>query len=248
MVHGKDLILSINDTAIAAAQSCDIDFGADFIETCSPVSGEWKDYVPTVKSWGCSANILCKSMDYFNELQQKFDWRQKVTLRFWDNNMGCFYKGDAYIKSLKTGGSVGSLVKASVDFQTTGALQRAEKVEINPAFWTQHSMRQRIVFFALTGRCYVYLKETSYTMVFYHTVTFNKMTRIHVTNQVVVLRATAAETETMLTNLNTEAFNSAAVLYAGNEKEADRVVPAGTYTFVSDLGSYYSGGFYIEAI
>ena len=250
MVKGKDLILSINDTVIAAAQSCDIDMGTDFIETCPPNGGRWKDYVPSTQSWGCSASVLCIKMDYFDELMLRWKNRYKLTLRFWDAAMGCFYKGDAYIKSLKTSGSVGSLVKASVDFQTTGELQRAEKVNINQAFWTQHFMRQRIVFFALSGRCYVYLKDTTdiNKMVFYHTETFAKQTRINVSNNVVVLQATAAETETMLTNLSTEAFNGAALLYAGPEKEADRVVPAGTYTFVSDLGSYYSGGFYIEAI
>ena len=250
MVKGKDLILSINDTVVAAAQSCDIDMSTDFIETCPPNGGRWKDYVPSTQSWGVSASFLCIKMDYFNDLWNTWKNRYKVTVRFWDTAMGCFYKGSAYVKSLKTNGSVGSLVKASVDFQTTGELQRAEKVTINQAFWTQHYMRQRIVFFALSGRCYVYLKDTSDQdkMVFYHTETFAKQTRIHVSNNVVVLQATAAETETMLTNLSTEAFNSAAVLYAGNYKEADRVVPAGTYTFVSDIGRYYSGGFYIEAI
>ena len=48
-----------------------------------------------------------------------------LTVRFFDPDMGIYYKGNTYISNLKMTGNVGSLVSISLSFQPTGPLTPA---------------------------------------------------------------------------------------------------------------------------
>lgn len=55
---GKNLIISIGGTPIAAAKSCDIDVDCDTIEVSSVTSGAWRNYIAGRKGWSVSCGYL----------------------------------------------------------------------------------------------------------------------------------------------------------------------------------------------
>ena len=130
MIHGKDLILTINsqyaqNVALAASNSCEVDVNTDFIEVASPTDGAWKQYVPTYLSWGLSASSLLAYPETYNTLFNYQTNKTKLTARFFDPELGLYYKGDVYISNLRNTGTVGSLAKISLTFQPTGPLTPA---------------------------------------------------------------------------------------------------------------------------
>ena len=127
MIHGKNLILTINSpyaktTALAAAKTCDVDLKTDFIEVASPTEGGWKNYIPTINSWGLSAGLLLATPATYNMLFDYQTSKTMLTARFFLPDFGLYYKGNTYISNLKITGNVGSLVSISVSFQPTGSL------------------------------------------------------------------------------------------------------------------------------
>lgn len=130
MIHGKDLILTINSQynqtkALAASKSCEVDVNTDFIETASPTDGAWKQFIPTILSWGLSASSLLAYPETYNTLFNYQTSKTKLTARFFDPELGIYYKGDVYISNLRATGTVGSLAKISMTFQPTGPLTPA---------------------------------------------------------------------------------------------------------------------------
>ena len=231
MVQGKNLLLSVNNETIAAAKTCALDLNTDFLETSSPTEGDWRDYLPTIKSWGCSADALCASMDYFDQLEKIWHNGTKVTLRFWDSEMGCFYKGYAYIKNLHTTGQVGSTVTMSVTFQPTGELQRAIKTEIQISN-SETAIDTYYLFWPETGRKYVFIREDDNENILYVERTFTTMTRIDALHKIIVCKGTATTVLGYIEAQATQNLNNAAVLYARTDEDAHTVVPPGTYTFL----------------
>ena len=48
--QGKDLLILLNDVAIANSKSCDINMDCEVIETSSPDDGDTKHFIPRRKS------------------------------------------------------------------------------------------------------------------------------------------------------------------------------------------------------
>lgn len=61
-LKGKDLIIKLGGTAIAAAKSCSVDIKAKTIETSSPSDGDWEHSRIGRKSWNISTNQLVMSL------------------------------------------------------------------------------------------------------------------------------------------------------------------------------------------
>ena len=57
-IKGKDVILKMGGTAIAAAKSCDVNIQADLIKVSSPTDGGWEHSIPGRKSWSASCSHL----------------------------------------------------------------------------------------------------------------------------------------------------------------------------------------------
>lgn len=57
-IKGKDVILKMGGTAIAAAKSCDVNIQADLIKVSSPTDGGWEHSIAGRKSWSASCNHL----------------------------------------------------------------------------------------------------------------------------------------------------------------------------------------------
>lgn len=58
MLHGRNLIIKIDGTAIAGARSCDITRQCDTIEVSSPLSGKDRSFIPGRTDWQVSTSHL----------------------------------------------------------------------------------------------------------------------------------------------------------------------------------------------
>ena len=57
-IKGKDVILKMGGTAIAAAKSCDVNIQSDLIKVASPTDGGWEHSIAGRKSWSASCSHL----------------------------------------------------------------------------------------------------------------------------------------------------------------------------------------------
>lgn len=60
ILHGKDLIVSIDGNANMASKSCTLDVSAKSIVKTSPTSGDWEECLAGKKSWSLTTNHLVK--------------------------------------------------------------------------------------------------------------------------------------------------------------------------------------------
>lgn len=58
VIHGRDLIVTANGMAIAAAKSCELQVSCDDIEISSPTSGQWREFIANRKEWAVTTNHL----------------------------------------------------------------------------------------------------------------------------------------------------------------------------------------------
>ena len=58
ILKGRNVILKMGGTAIAAAKSCEVNLSADSIKTSSPSNGDWEHSIPGRKSWSASCSHL----------------------------------------------------------------------------------------------------------------------------------------------------------------------------------------------
>lgn len=121
MIHGRNLIVSIDGTPVAAAKSCTFTVSQDFLNTCSPITSRVFNKVPTTYGWSISVDGLIESSYAPKSLMQLLISGTKVLLTFQDNSTQR-YAGFAYVKSCDQGGSVGSLATFSASFESDGEL------------------------------------------------------------------------------------------------------------------------------
>ena len=58
ILHGKDLIVSIDGNANMASKSCTLSVSAKSIVKTSPTSGDWEEVLAGKKSWSLTTNHL----------------------------------------------------------------------------------------------------------------------------------------------------------------------------------------------
>ena len=121
MILGKNLIVSINGTPVAAAKSCTVSVSQDFIQACSPTQGRVMTKIPTTYDWSMSVNGLIANSLAPKELLYMLIEGTEVLLTFQDNGTQR-YAGFAYIKSFEQSGSVGNLSTFSASFESDGEL------------------------------------------------------------------------------------------------------------------------------
>lgn len=123
MVHGENLILSLNGIIVATSKTCELEFSQELIEAASPVCGADREYVPGKRGWTISAEGLCQTMNYIGSLQA--DISTQYTVQFYDTDSQIYRKGKCYITSLHISGSIGKIVTYSVSLQGSGAFSGA---------------------------------------------------------------------------------------------------------------------------
>lgn len=125
MIHGRNLIVSIEGVAIAGAKACQIELSRQFIQACSPTESQVLDKIPTTYDWSVSADGLIPASSLTVGLEDKLIKGTKCFLTFTDGS-GNKRAGFVYVKSCRESGSVGSLATFNVSFESTGALYKYE--------------------------------------------------------------------------------------------------------------------------
>ena len=123
MVQGRNLILALNNTAIAAAKSCSFKIQQNFIEACSPTSGRTKKKIPTDYSWDLSCDCLMATPAYADSIVNMVKNGTEVIVRFYDTTYGINRKGKAFVASANIDGPVGSLSKLSISITGSEELE-----------------------------------------------------------------------------------------------------------------------------
>ena len=121
MIHGRNLIVSIDGTAIAGAKSCSLEISQEFLKVCSPTASRVFDKLPTTYDWSMSVDCLIASSSLPKHLTDLLIKGTKVLLTFSDGS-DQRRAGYAYVKSCNQTGSVGSIAKFSASFESSGEL------------------------------------------------------------------------------------------------------------------------------
>ena len=151
MIHGRNLIVSINGMPIAGAKSCQFQISQNFISACSPTEGRTKRKVPTDYDWSMSADCIIPSSTLSFSLVDKLIAGTRVFLTFTDGS-NQKRAGWAYVKSCDESGSVGSLAKFSASFEADGALYKYRKIE--PSAFTEGM--DRLIDFGNNNKIVIY--------------------------------------------------------------------------------------------
>lgn len=130
MILGKNLVLAINGTPLAAARSCSIDKQQSFLPVASPTSGRYEQSLPERLAWSISADALVGTMDAYKTLDAAMDDGTLLTIRYYDTEYNLNKTGTAYIENLHLEGSVGSLAKMSVTLKGSGPTSTYQGVAI----------------------------------------------------------------------------------------------------------------------
>lgn len=121
VIHGRNLIIKMNGTAIAGAKSCEISVKCDKIETASPSTGTWRTFLAGRKEWSGSCGHLIPA----SGTPLKSDTEmvgQIVTLTMQTDMPGDTISGSAIVEQWSASGAVGSLVNGSFSFCGNGPL------------------------------------------------------------------------------------------------------------------------------
>lgn len=233
---GKDLILSDSQTGsghFACATTCNVTTDCDFIETCPPDDGSWKEYVPTILSWSASAAHLLASYANYKYFRAKQQAKAAITVRFYDTELEIFYKGQAYIKSLDLTGDVKGLAKMSVQLQPSGPLEAAEENDIeithSGGTWLQRFLVWHSQSKLVSIEDPIEYGEQDSVLYKEIDVSTKMRTRFYIREGRMLLRKTAAQTATILNNYDSDTLNHEAVipLYGGDRHA---VLGPGKYT------------------
>ena len=122
MILGKNLILAIGNTPLAASKSCRVSKSKSFIEVASPTSSAWESFIPSKKGWSMNADCLIGTMEAYKTLDAAWKNDTALTIRFYDTEYNENETGTAYIENLELTASNGSLATMSVSLKGSGEL------------------------------------------------------------------------------------------------------------------------------
>jgi len=123
MILGKNLIVLINNTPVAAAKSCTVTVSQEFIQVCAPTESRVLNKIPTTYDWSISVSGLVASSIEPNDLMDMLLLGTKVMLMFTDGS-NQKRAGYAYVASCEESGSIGNLITFSVQFESNGPLYK----------------------------------------------------------------------------------------------------------------------------
>ena len=122
MILGKNLILAIGNTPLAASKSCRVSKSKSFIEVASPTASAWESFIPSKKGWSMSADCLIGTMEAYKTLDAAWKNDTALTIRFYNTEYDENETGTAYIENLELTASNGSLATMSVSLKGSGEL------------------------------------------------------------------------------------------------------------------------------
>ena len=122
MIHGRNLIIKVNGTAIAGARSCDINISGEEIEVASAAWSKWREFLTGREEWSVTCNHLLPASG--TPLRSSKDMvNTTVTIRMESGRYGDVLTGQAIVKSWRTTGTLGNLAQGTFSFRGSGPLQ-----------------------------------------------------------------------------------------------------------------------------
>lgn len=121
VIHGKKIIVKVGCTAIAGSKSCEISIKGDQIETASPTTGEWRDFIAGRKEWSVTCGHLIPASG--TPLKSNAAMVNTVVTLIIETDMtGDTLTGQAIVEAWKASGTVGNLATGTFQFRGKGAL------------------------------------------------------------------------------------------------------------------------------
>ena len=124
-MNGKDLVITLGGTAIAAARSCEIDVQASTEELASLGSTQafnvWKRIIVTQKAWSVTVNKLVTSATIAGQDLLRVGYEYTLSVKG-PGNQASVLTGSAICTRAKVTASIGSLVQGSFVFEGNGSL------------------------------------------------------------------------------------------------------------------------------
>lgn len=121
VIHGRNLIIKMNGTAIAGAKSCEINIQCDDIEIASASQGSWRDFIAGRKEWSVSCGHLIPASGTPLKTNAAMIGTT-VTLSMQTGMSGDTLSGRAIVKQWKVSGTLGNLSTGSFTFRGKDAL------------------------------------------------------------------------------------------------------------------------------
>ena len=123
MLHGRDLILSINGVAVAGAKSCEVSVSSGSTEVSSPTDGQWRHYIADRKEWSVTCGVLFVDDSQTHPLTDpKAMVGTEVTLRTAMRDGSDYLQGSAIVTAWRVTGTVGNLMQGTFSFRGNGSL------------------------------------------------------------------------------------------------------------------------------
>lgn len=122
VIHGRNLIIRVDGTAIAGAKSCEINVDGEQIETASPSTGKWRTFLAGRKEWSVSCGFLIPASGTPLKSEAAMV-NTTVTLTVQSGLSGDTLTGSAIVKAWKASGTIGNLSQGSFQFRGNGALR-----------------------------------------------------------------------------------------------------------------------------
>ena len=121
MIHGRNLIIKVNGTAIAGARSCDINISGEEIEVATVTKGKWREFITGREEWSVTCNHLLPASG--TPLRSSADMvNTTVTIRIESGRYGDVLTGRAIVKSWRSTGTLGNLAQGTFSFRGSGPL------------------------------------------------------------------------------------------------------------------------------
>lgn len=122
MIHGRNLIIKVNGTAIAGARSCDINISGEEIEVANTTKDKWRVFITGREEWSVTCNHLLPASG--TPLRSSKNMvNTTVTIRMESGRYGDVLTGQAIVKSWRSTGTLGNLAQGTFSFRGSGPLQ-----------------------------------------------------------------------------------------------------------------------------
>ena len=119
MVHGNNILILKDGTAIAGTRSHSIQADGETIEISSPNSAQWKEFIAGRKEWSVTVNYLVVAAGNVRDVLQVGG---SYTLLIRDRDNTSSVTGTALCKTAKQTATWGNIAQGSFTFKGTGAL------------------------------------------------------------------------------------------------------------------------------
>ena len=119
-ILGKNLIVSVNGTAIAGAKSCRLQISGEHIERASATNADWREFIAGRKTWTVACDhLLPRTGTPLRSSAAMVNTVVTLTVGVDQDTLS----GSAIVKTWEVSGAVGTLAVGSFQFQGSGPLQ-----------------------------------------------------------------------------------------------------------------------------